>query len=276
MAGSCRACFAPACVFAALLAWGACAQSVRADALIELRLASAPHAPADAPDVIVHVPTRIAAQKPLHVLIFLHGFSSCARALMASEPVPCAAGEAATGRAYQLAKIHEGATANSILLVPQLAWLARDANAPRFATDGGFDAFLKDVRSQLAGRLDARAPLASVTLIAHSAGYRAAATILMDPLRKTPITNVVLFDALYAQWDVFAAFALAAPEHRLISLYTHDRSTTRGNRNLAELVRREKKRDPTRALGQLSQERIDTPHGLIPTRHLAEVLETLF
>jgi hypothetical protein len=277
MAASGRNCFARARVLAALLAWGAYAQSARADALLELRLASAPHAPDDAPDVIVHVPTRIEPEKPLHVLVFLHGFSSCARALVASEPVPCLAGGAPSTRAYQLAKIHEEAKANSILLVPQLAFLARDANAPRFAANGGFDAFLNDVRIQLAGRLDAQAPLASVTLIAHSAGYRAAATILSDPLRKTPIASVVLFDALYAQWDVFASFVLAAPAHRLISLYTHDRSTTRGNKNLAELVRKAKKNDPQQgAYGQLEQERIDTPHGLIPTRHLAEVLEALF
>jgi hypothetical protein len=250
---------------------------VRAEVLRELRLSSAPHAPEDAPDVIAHVPTRLAAKQPIHVVIFLHGFSSCARALVASEPTPCTAG-GPLQRAYGLARIHEQAAGNSLLLVPQLAFLTRDAHAPRFEQSGGFDAFLKDVRAQLAPQLDPNARLASVTLVAHSAGYKAAAAILRDPARKVPIDNVVLFDALYADWDVFADFVRADTQRRLISLYTHDRATTRGNKNLAALlhVKKKERANAGARAGQLTQECIDTPHGLIPTRHLAGVLRTLF
>jgi hypothetical protein len=266
-------------VLVALFTLGAQVRHVCAESLIELRLGNAPHAPEDAPDVIVHVPTRIARNQPLHVLVFLHGFSSCARALVAAEPTPCSAGAPPQQRAYRLAKLHEQASSNSILLVPQLAFLSRDASAPRFEASGGFDAFLKDVRTQLAAQLDPNAPFASVTLIAHSAGYRAAAAILRDPARKAPINNVVLLDALYAHWDVFAEFVRADPKHHLLSLYTHDRATTRGNRNLAALLHVSKKKhsegEPS-ASRQLTQEQVDTPHGLIPTRHLAEVLQRLF
>src|SRR4051812_26323185 len=48
-----------------------------ADSVLELRLATPPHAPADAPDVMVHVPSRFDASRPVLPLIFLHGFSSC-------------------------------------------------------------------------------------------------------------------------------------------------------------------------------------------------------
>jgi hypothetical protein len=256
-----------------LLALLAITGAARADAVVELRLAGPPHAPADAPDVIAHLPTRLDRGQPLHIIVFLHGFNSCARALVASEPVPCAAGGQAQ-RAYGLARSHEQAHGNSLLLVPQLAFLERDGSAPRFETSGGFDAFLADVRAQLASRI-APQPVARVTLIAHSAGYRATATILRDPALATPIRDVVLCDALYAQWDTFAEFLQGHPERRLISLYTHDRATTRGNRNLAALLRKQHKSDPSTASGVLEQERVETPHGLIPTRHFVELLERL-
>jgi hypothetical protein len=259
-----------ACVLLALLAL---TSTAHADALVELRLAAPPHSPDDAPDVIAHLPTRLDRVQPLHIVVFLHGFNSCARALVASEPVPCAAGGEAQ-RAYGLARSHEQARGNSVLLVPQLAFLERDGRAPRFETSGGFDAFLADVRAQLASRLAAQ-PVARVTLIAHSAGYRATAAILRDPVLAAPIRDVVLCDALYAQWEVFAAFLRGRPERRLISLYTRDRATTRGNRNLAALLRQQRKSDPSTASGLLEQERVETAHGLIPTRHFVELLERL-
>jgi pimeloyl-ACP methyl ester carboxylesterase len=267
----CRALCVLTLVLLALLAGPA---DARAEALIELRLARPPHAPADAPDVIAHLPSRLSSKEPLHVLVFLHGFNSCARALVAQAPVPCLAG-GEPQRAYGLAQIHEQAAGNSILLVPQLAFLERDGHAPRFEQSGGFDAFLADVRAQLAKQLDPQQPLASVTLLAHSAGYRASAAILSDPALAAPILNVVLFDALYAQWDAFAAFLHAQPERRVISLYTHDRKTTRGNRNLAAMLHDLHKDEPQSRDGALEQECVDTAHGLIPTRHMAAVLEAL-
>jgi hypothetical protein len=279
MASSRRGLSALKLVLVALFALDAQVRHAFAEELIELRLMTEPHAPDGAPDVIVHIPTRFAAEKPVHVLVFLHGFSSCARALVAAEPTACTAGAEPEKRAYKLAQLHEQASSNSILLVPQLAFLARDASAPRFAASGGFDAFLQDVRSQLAAQLPLSVPLASVTLIAHSAGYKAAATILADPTLKAPIMNVALFDALYAHWDVFAAFVRKGPQHRLISLYTRDRATTRGNKNLAALLhvsKKDRKESEQPARGSLEQEQVDTPHGLIPTRHFAGLLQALF
>ncbi len=255
-----------------LLALLALTGTARADALVELTLARPPHAPAGAPDVIAHLPTRLDRARPLHIVIFLHGFNACARALVAREPVPCAAG-GEPQRPYGLAHSHEQARGNSLLLVPQLAFLERDGRAPHFEASGGFDAFLADVRAQLASRLPPAQPVASIALVAHSAGYRATAAILHDPVLAAPVRDVVLCDALYAQWDVFAEFLLGHPERRLISLYTHDRATTRGNRNLAALLRKQRKDDPSAAIGVLEQEQVDTPHGLIPTRHFVALLE---
>lgn len=238
----------------------------RAEQLLEFRLPSGPHAPADAPDVIVHVPTRLDRRAPIHWLVLLHGFSSCARALMADGETPCQRG-GPPKRGYGLAQLHEQAHSNTLLIVPQLAYLARNARAPRFETEGGFARFVAELRKLLRSALDGEPAPASLSLLAHSAGYRAAAAILRDTGGANDVGTVVLCDALYAHWDVFARWLEASGSHRLISLHTRDPDTTEGNRKLRALV------GNTR---QLTIERVDTPHGLVPERHLLELLERLF
>jgi hypothetical protein len=256
-------------VAAVWLGLSALPRAARADQQLELRLSSTPHPPGDAPDVIVHAPSRFDPKAPLHWLIFLHGFSSCARALMSHGNIPCQAG-GEPQRGYGLAALHERTRGNTLLIVPQLAFMARDARAHRFAQPDGFPRFLSELRALLASTLRADTAPAGVTLLAHSAGYHAASAILTTD-GTNQVRNVVLFDALYAQWDVFAHWLQASPTHRVISLHTRDRDTTAGNRKLAALLRRA---EP--AVGdRLRIERVDTPHRLVPERHLESVLARL-
>jgi hypothetical protein len=244
-----------------------------AQELLELRLSSGPHAPSDAPDVIVHVPRRLDPRAPVHWLIFLHGFNSCTRALVASEPTPCEQG-GPVQRGYGLAALHEQAHSNTLLIVPQLAFLARESRAPRFEQPGGFARFVAELRTQLRARPGGERAPASISLLAHSAGYHAAAEILRDDESGAiAVRNVVLFDALYAHWDVFAHWLGAAPDRHLISLHTHASDTTRGNRKLAALASAGRH---GAAVPGLTIERVDTPHRAVPERHLLEVLEELF
>jgi hypothetical protein len=241
----------------------------RAEQLLELRLAGPPHAPGDAPDVIVHIPSRLDPKAPIHWLVLLHGYSSCARALMASGAVPCERGRRPQ-RGYGLARVHEEARSNSLLIVPQLAYLARDSHAPRFEREGGFADFVRELRTLLSARVGTSAP-ASFSLLAHSAGYAAAAAILADPRNAIDARNLVLFDALYARWDVFARWLKASSDRRLISLHTHDRDTTQGNQRLSALLR-----GATATRARLRIQAVATPHRDVPERHLPEVLRELF
>jgi hypothetical protein len=269
-------------LLAALLAAGP--SVVSADQLLEARLSSAPHPPGDAPDVIVHVPTHFDASRPFDVVVFLHGFSSCARAIAASGAAACTRdGEAQRG--YGLSAAHERAHTNTLLVVPQLAFLARRADAPRFERTGGFDAMLAELlRGPLRGLTgDVREPAQlHVTLVAHSAGYRASAAILDDGQRKANVTQLVLLDALYASWDVFARWARAERGRRIVSLFTHDPKTTRGNRQLAAALGA---RIEVRDFAQLEQRlgrggsvsaRVPAPHALLPERYLEPLLRRLF
>jgi hypothetical protein len=254
------------------------AQGLR-EGIHELALSSGPHPPADAPDVVAHVPHGFDAAQPLEVVVFLHGFDCCARSLMASTPTPCRTGEA-PHRAWDLAGIHEQASKNSILLVPQLAYLARTARGHRFTSSGAFDRMLDDSLGQLLG--STRPGLRSVTLVAHSGGYGAAVPILRDRTRKAPVLHVVLLDALYAGADVFAAWALEQPQARLVSLHTAQPETTQQNELMARrLHSRDVWRDVTGSLSEavhahpLVVARVKTPHGDVPARHLADILRGL-
>jgi hypothetical protein len=253
--------------------------------LLEARLATPPHPPDDAPDVIVHVPSHFDAARPFDLVVFLHGFSSCARAIMASGAAPCLRGGEAQ-RGYGLAAAHERARTNTLLIVPQLAFLARRAEAPRFARAGGFDIMLVEL---LRGPLrDVTGPertldqVRGITLVAHSAGYRASADILRDTQRKANVTQLVLLDALYACWDVFAGWAQADRARRIVSLFTHDPKTTRGNHQLAAALGA---RIEVRDFAQLEQRlgrggsvsaRVSTAHSQLPERYLEALLRRLF
>ncbi len=252
--------------------------------LIEARLAGGPHPPADAPDVVVHVPAGYDAQRPLHIVVFLHGFDGCARALIAAAKVPCRTGEP-PHRVWNLAGLHEQAGTNTILLVPQLAYLARTAKGHRFVKHGAFDAMLHELLGaqliEVLGRRDV-AQIRTVTLVAHSAGYAATSAILRDPKRKAPVEHVVLLDALYAGFNVFADWAKQAQSHRLISLYTAQAQTSAGNRALQRALRAhhpllqiDGKVEDALQTHPLVIARVTTAHGDMPRVHFAEVLRGL-
>lgn len=245
-----------------------------ADQVLELRLSTGPHAPGEAPDVVVHVPSHFDAAQQVELLVFLHGFSSCARALLADQAVACNVG-GTLQRGYGLASIHEQARTNSLLVVPQLAFLARQAGSPRFARAGGFDAFTGELLDQLRERLGGRPKLRGITLLAHSAGYRAAAQVLADTTGGKAVQALVLFDALYADWNVFARWFEAEPSHRLISLYTRDPQTREGNSHLLRVLAAAGQ-STGRLHDQLVVAEVATAHRMLPERHLLPVLRALF
>jgi len=248
-----------------------------ADELVSLRVSSGPHPPQGAPDAMLHIPTRFRSDQPYDVVIFLHGFSSCVRAIVQTEPAACVEG-GPEGSAYALAQSHERAHGNTLLLVPQQAYLKRESSAPRFANPGGFRRFLKEIDRALADKGIATKPSQArrALLVAHSAGYRAAAEIADDAERRMPLGAIVLLDALYADFERFVRAYQRERHMRLISLYGH--STTKGNGVLARMLR--KKLSARVWDGTLPRERyfariVHTAHRDIASKHFGEVLDAL-
>jgi hypothetical protein len=237
-------------------------------------------APSRAPSVVVHAPAGLAADQA-GAVVFLHGWSSCARAMAYEGTVDCIPGSV-PAHGYGLAVEHDRAGKNSLLVVPQLRWLERRGDPGRFAEPAFFDEWLRAVLdASIAAPLGVSEPseLASITLVAHSAGYET----LLAMLRAANVRHVVLFDALYAGADELAAWVVAADDRRIVSLYTGRRGTYRQNQRLATLTASlgdEVAREPSDLAAAIAAHRVvigetSHGHGAIPTAELANVLGAL-
>lgn len=253
---------------------------------VELRVENAAFDAPRAPSAVAHAsPGFDPARRPLPIVVFLHGWSGCARVLVHDGPTPCREGERPRD-GWGLGARFDAASSGALFLVPQLAFLERDGSPGRFVEPGRFRAFLADVLGGLEPQLgpvgvDELAPL---TLLAHSAGFATALALLSRG--EVPVRHVVLFDALYRGVEPFGDWLAAAPERRLVSLYTGSARTATQSVRLAARARAML---PTGAValdppGPLSEAmrahrlvvaRSPAGHGSVPSRHLPEVLESL-
>lgn len=251
----------------------------------ERTLESAPYDEPGAPSVIVHAPPGFDPARPLRLVVFLHGWSGCARVLVHAGPTACKEGEREREGWGLAARVDEAGT-DALFVVPQLAFMRRSGHPGRFSEPGRFRAFLGELLTSLAPRIGpgrALADVEGVTLLAHSAGFEAALAILRGG--GVEVGNVVLFDALYAGVEPFAAWALGAPDRRLVSLYTGGGRTARQSRRLARRLdaavgdglARDREASPAARLreARVLIARSTAPHGQVPARHIPELLGPL-
>lgn len=258
-----------------------------------VQVAHAAHPSSQAPSALVHAPPDFDPRQPLHLVVFLHGYMACARMLLDEGSVVCRpGGQPLEGR--RLARAHDAAGTGALLVVPQLAFLQRTGAPGCFAQPGCFRAFLEETLAALpTTRLKPKKGLediASITLVAHSAGYEAALSILEHGQVDVLIRDVVLFDALYGKQREYLAWLAQHPRARLLSVHLRG---GRPARNSAALLRAARAR-----LGQglaqklevdvgssafgaalarlrLATVRVEGGHGEQPTRYLTAVLRAL-
>jgi pimeloyl-ACP methyl ester carboxylesterase len=250
---------------------------------MELTLASAPFDEPRAPSVIVHAGPSFDPRRPLRLVVFLHGWSGCARVLVSAGPTPCRDG-APPREGWALADRFDEAGTDALFVIPQLAFLRRDGSPGRFADDGRFRAFLIELLGALEPMLGVTSidRLESVSLLAHSAGFETALALLAHG--GVDIDHVVLFDALYRGVEPFTSWVAGAPGRRLVSLYTGGR-TERQSRRLARHARAVLDEasvsvgDPPLADAVLAHRvtiaRTTARHADVPAHHLAELLPAL-
>jgi hypothetical protein len=243
-----------------------------------------------APSVIVHAPAGFDPRAPLHLVVFLHGYNGCVNVLMAKGPSRCKAG-APERDGWDLGRYHDAAGTNTLFVVPQLALAQRNGAPGAFGRPSGFRAFLEELlRTTLAGRLGgprAIRNVASLTLVAHSAGYQTALAIAERGGVRAQLKAIVLLDALYAETDRYARLVeqLAPKGLRFVSLHLergtprteNQRLVRRLKRTLGSVVTEADKADLARAvaskpvvIGQGTP-----PHRLLPEHHLTELLQAL-
>jgi len=170
--------------------------------------------------VIVFVPDtfRFQAEEGISLLVHFHGHNSSAERAIA---------------AHSLREQLVDSRQNAILVVPQLALFAADSSCGKLASPGAFARLLGGALSTAArvgrttlgaSRFSERSALGRVCLSAHSGGYHAAACSLRHG--GVEISETYLFDALYAESDVFRDWVLArrgdpaTSRHKLVSYFT--------------------------------------------------------
>jgi hypothetical protein len=252
----------------------------------------AAHAVAHGPSALVHAGPDFDAAAPLQLVVFLHGYMACARMLIEQGAVVCRAGDPPLeGRG--LARAHDAAQRGTLFVVPQLAFLQRTGKPGCFARPGCFRAFLEEALAAIpSARITPRKrvqDVASITLVAHSAGYEAALAILQHGQVEALIRDVVLFDALYGEQHAYLAWFARHPKARLVSLHLRGGRPARNSAALLRAARRQladsagkleadiATPDFGAALAPLrvATARVEGSHREQPTRHLTAVLRAL-
>ena len=182
--------------------------------------------------VIVFVPAhfRFRADEGVCALVHFHGHNTAAERAM-------------TGHALREQLVDS--RQNALLVVPQLAVFAADSSCGRLESPGGLARLLADAlratsrfgRASLGeAGFPERAHLGRVCLSAHSGGYHAAARSLHDG--GVDVHETYLFDALYAESDVFREWMVARRgkpaqlRHKLVSYFTEGATTEAVNQVL--------------------------------------------
>ncbi|HEY8298551.1 MAG TPA: hypothetical protein VIG32_11090 [Candidatus Baltobacteraceae bacterium] len=128
---------------------------------------------------------------------------------------------------YRLREQVASSRRNAILLVPQGPRDAPDSGDGKLELDaGGFARFVHEAAEFL--RASGTVPSAQVgriVMTAHSGGYGGLGGALARGGMNDSIDDVILFDAAYGNYDAFAHWQKAAPNHHFLSLCTDDTST---------------------------------------------------
>ncbi len=178
-------------------------------------------APYDDDTCLVFVPHhfRTPADGRIDTLVHFHGHDATVRKVVASMKLR-----------EQLADSRQ----NAILIAPQGPVDASDSSGGKLEAEGGLERMLGEVRRALqhpevatalgAAAIGQGARIGATALSAHSGGYKVAAACL--DRGGFDVTEVYLFDALYAARDRYLAWVLerrdqsaARSRHKLISVY---------------------------------------------------------
>jgi hypothetical protein len=206
------------------------------------------------------------------VVVHFHGHNTTAERAMA---------------AHELREQLADSKQNAILLVPQGPVMAADSSCGKLEAPGGLARMLDEALAVLASADAARAlgparisagttriRTGTVCLSAHSGGYHAAAACAKDG--GVDVNEIYLFDALYANEDVFRDWVVAGKgrgmrhRHKLVSYYGAGASTeTESQRLLADLEKAGVRCAYEKVEGTLSREELTESEAVFVRTALA-------
>ena len=155
--------------------------------------------------VLIVAPRNLHAKKSVDLVFWFHGWRNNV--------------DSAAVR-YQLTKQFIASKRNAVLVLAETARNSPDSYGGKLENPGVFKALVADVMQGLKAQKLVRDKGASghILLAGHSGAYRVMARIIKNG--QMPIDEVMLFDALYAETDIFMDWIRADEAHRFVNLYT--------------------------------------------------------
>jgi len=166
--------------------------------------------------VLLHIPRGFDPRKPALMIVFFHGNEATLnRDVRKRQEIPRQVTESGL---------------NAVLVAPQFAVNALDSSPGRFWEPGMFAQFVGEAAerlTQLYGDERARGAFhgAPIVIAAYSGGYSPAAFVLQGGRVDDRLRGVLLFDALYGEYDKFADWLSRRPPAFFVSTFgkaSHD------------------------------------------------------
>ncbi|MEO7531001.1 MAG: hypothetical protein ABIS69_06305 [Sediminibacterium sp.] len=164
--------------------------------------------------VLIYVPKQFSPSEKINLVFWFHGWGN-------NIDSAC--------KQYQLPEQFDASGRNAIFVFPEGPKNAPDSYGGKLEQPVVFQQLVKEVSQKLAENkiLKTRAfnlTDYTISLAGHSGAYRVISYII----NKTPVDEVILFDAMYGGNDAYLEW-LSKPAHRFINIYTKDGGTFDNN-----------------------------------------------
>ena len=161
--------------------------------------------------VLIYIPKHFSPKKKVNYIFWFHGWGN-------NIDSAC--------KQYGLLNQFEASGRNAIFIFPEGPKNAPDSYGGKLEQPEVFQGLMKEVVEKLAeNKVIKRIPVFQIngydiSLAGHSGAYRVISRII----NKSPVKEVILFDAMYGQNELYMQW-LSVPEHRFVNIYTKDGGT---------------------------------------------------
>jgi hypothetical protein len=175
--------------------------------------------------VLIIAPKNLNAKKTVDLFFWFHGWRNNV--------------DSAAVR-YELIKQFIDSKRNAVLVLAETARDAPDSYGGKLENAGVFKALVADVLEGLKAHelVSISCAPGHILLGGHSGAYRVMARIVKNG--QMPIDEAMLFDALYADTDIFTAWIKADNKHRFIHLFTDHGGTLEESKHMNQLLDKDK------------------------------------
>lgn len=169
--------------------------------------------------VLIIAPKNLDAKKTVDLVFWFHGWHN---------NVDNAASY------YELTNQFIASNRNAVLILAETAKDSPDSYGGKLENTGVFKALANDVLAALKTQhlVAADCACGHIVLAGHSGAYRVMARIIKNG--QMPVNEVILFDALYAETDLFMEWIKADSSRRFIDLYTDHGGTDAESHTMAK------------------------------------------